>query len=73
MGTYNPALERLEASARKARSARDFYKHQAISHCENHCTRQQVAKARVQADLNLIELLSRIESELEAMRTGHAN
>tara|TARA_R110002110_G_scaffold25895_4_gene95890 strand:+ start:3647 stop:3868 length:222 start_codon:yes stop_codon:yes gene_type:complete len=73
MGTYNAALERLEDPVRKARSALDYYKFQAISHCENHCTKQQVVKARVQADLNLIQLLASLESEIDAMRSNHAN
>jgi|14_taG_2_1085336.scaffolds.fasta_scaffold264036_1 extradiol dioxygenase family protein len=72
MATYNGALERLARSAQKARSSLDFYKHQALAHCENHCTKQQVSKARVQADLNLIELLSSIESEIALMERDNA-
>ena len=68
MTTYNPALERLERGAQEARSSLDYFKHQALSHCENATSKQQVSKARVQADLSLIALLSQLETEIALMR-----
>ena len=65
---YSGPLERLEAPARRDRSALDFYSSQAVAHCENGATKAQVSKARGQATQSLIALLTNIERELEALR-----
>ena len=68
MMSYTGPLERLQPAVKKARSALDYYKHQAVAHCENGASKTQVSRARTQSDLNLIALLASIELEIEALR-----